>query len=277
MKPNEIGHFPFRKAAHQFDHDDYASQEMVWIGDKITWIPRFITLGAIPVIDMPQTPEDPDPILIYDLQTANDAYCASKFWCNTPEVFVWLQGSGWRDLGFPWNEPTFDPQEPLEHSEGKYAFLRGKAARNFIKIIEAEKHIPTFMDVFTGDVTKDFCLDKQYVDEMSKEPPTNPKKVRLFGSQFAMEDFLQEHKVFINGINNRRETCHMDSYGTIVDFQALELALKELENICQATADDWKPLVKGWLGNYNCQMPCRLVALTIAHKYGLETKALQKA
>jgi len=88
----------------------------------------------------------------------------------------------------------------------------------------------------------------------------------------AMEDFLQEHEVFKNGLNAR--PCHSDSYMTIVDFKALNKALDELDKKWKLTLDDWSATLRYWNENPNIQPPLRLVAATIERRY--ESKSNRK-
>ncbi len=100
------------------------------------------------------------------------------------------------------------------------------------------------------------------------EDGTIPKKELLFENTDAMEDFLQHNRIFINPFMGT--TCHSDSYGTVVDFAALDKALAVLNEHYQPVAKDWMKHLKYWLGNSNMQPPLRLVALTIARKYGVD-------
>ena len=40
----------------------------------------------------------------------------------------------------------------------------------------------------------------------------------------AVEDYLQEAKVFVSGIDDR--VCHMDSYMTVMDYKAFDKAME---------------------------------------------------
>ena len=102
-----------------------------------------------------------------------------------------------------------------------------------------------------------------------------PKKSVLFseGNHDPIEDFFQHNAIFING---RGQTCHSDSYGTIVDFSALEKSLTLLNEEFSPTKEDWIFHLSYWLGNPNMQPPLRLVALTIARKFGVDVAPFEK-
>ncbi len=70
----------------------------------------------------------------------------------------------------------------------------------------------------------------------------------------AIEDFLQEKGVFINGISGK--PAHADSYMTCVDFVALN-AVKATNPFIRA---QWAEAVKYWNTNPNMQPPLRIVA-----------------
>lgn len=112
-------------------------------------------------------------------------------------------------------------------------------------------------DPFWGIADDDGNVTKQSLFATSEEQITNVV--------WAMEDFLQHNKVFISGIDGR--TCHSDSYGTIVDYEALETAVKVLKDKFDLTLDDWKITLDYWLGNPNMQPPLKLVASYIQRKF----------
>jgi len=84
----------------------------------------------------------------------------------------------------------------------------------------------------------------------------------------AIEDFLQHNEVFKNGM--RGTSCHMDSYMTIVDYNALETALDILVEHYKPTAKEWKNIVDAWLSNPNNQPPAKLVAYYIERTFVTE-------
>ena len=99
---------------------------------------------------------------------------------------------------------------------------------------------------------------------------TQPNK-HGYSSTWAMEDFFQHNNVFMN---SRGQRCHSDSYGTLVDFSALDKCLKLLEDQYHPTPDDWRGLVKDWTEGGNHQPPLRLVGGIIKSK--TETKKDEK-
>ena len=105
------------------------------------------------------------------------------------------------------------------------------------------------------------------------------EKSCVFTNEDAITDFLQHNAVFINGItygrNNQKVTCHCDSYGTIVDFEALSKAIAELDKVYQPTAEDWRYFTDHCLGSPNMQPPLRLVALTLCRKYNIPEKQVE--
>lgn len=113
---------------------------------------------------------------------------------------------------------------------------------------------------------------------LSEDDGIPPKSV-LFNSDYqsvmAMEDFLGHNEVFINGFGATKRTCHPDSYGTIVDFDALKKALDFLNETYAPTAEDWKYHLRYWLTNPNMQPPLRLIAFTIAGKLNIDIVELQ--
>jgi len=80
----------------------------------------------------------------------------------------------------------------------------------------------------------------------------------------AIEGFLQHNEVFKNGIRNT--PCHMDSYMTIVDFNALDTALDILIEEYNPSEKEWNNIVNAWLSNPNNQPPAKLIALYINRK-----------
>lgn len=78
-----------------------------------------------------------------------------------------------------------------------------------------------------------------------------------------IEDYLQENKVFVNGITGR--TCHSDSYMTIVEFKALDQALSD----SKFSKERWAESVEYWLTNPNMQPPLRLVAFQVCRKFAI--------
>ena len=80
----------------------------------------------------------------------------------------------------------------------------------------------------------------------------------------TIEDFLQHNEVFKNGI--RGNPCHMDSYMTIVDYNALDTALEVLIEEYKPTEQEWNNIVESWLSNPNNQPPAKIVAYHIQRK-----------
>jgi len=81
----------------------------------------------------------------------------------------------------------------------------------------------------------------------------------------CLEDFLQHNEVFKNGRTGR--SCHMDSYMTIVDYGALQVACDHLCDHYQPSKQDWENVVTAWEGNPNTQPPAKIVAAWIRSKY----------
>lgn len=75
-----------------------------------------------------------------------------------------------------------------------------------------------------------------------------------------IEDHLQSHHVFLNGIS--KQPCHSDSYLTTVSFDALDRAWEA----GGFSSQDWSQAIEYWLTNENMQPPLRLVALTLKRK-----------
>lgn len=74
-------------------------------------------------------------------------------------------------------------------------------------------------------------------------------------SILEIEDFLQDQGVFVSMHDNSRK-CHQDSYGTIVEFDALDKAIHESEfpaGIILVALDYWRE-------DLNVQPPLRIVA-----------------
>jgi len=80
----------------------------------------------------------------------------------------------------------------------------------------------------------------------------------------AIESFLQHNEVFKNGIRNT--PCHMDSYMTVVDFNALDTALDILITEYNPSEKEWNNIVNSWLNNSNNQPPAKLIASYINRK-----------
>lgn len=71
--------------------------------------------------------------------------------------------------------------------------------------------------------------------------------------QMEIEDYLQEQKVFRNGISGK--PAHQDSYMTVVDFPSLEQALK--------APYDWKAFAAFVREQPNTQIPMKIVCAVI--------------
>ncbi len=167
MKHNEIGHFPYRKPAHQFDTGGYDRQDLAWEGDQIRWLPRWISLGEVDLVKVIPPQEFKWVRLLYDLQTAHDCYCADLNELDGVQ-YIYLQGSGWADSGFPFFDETFDPKKPFETGKGSYALIRGVAKDKFMQ--QCENGPLNFLSVTTGNVRDDFCL-ADFPDFIPPPPP----------------------------------------------------------------------------------------------------------
>lgn len=86
------------------------------------------------------------------------------------------------------------------------------------------------------------------------------KRADSWGLLMRIEDHLQLSKVFRNGFTGN--TCHSDSYMTIVDFAALDAAFANSE----FSPEEWKYACEYWNTNENMQPPLRLVGATITRK-----------
>jgi len=164
LKPNEIGHFPYRAPRNEFDNGGYPKLELArdekgnvqWDkNDRSLWIPTWKSLGEVTTIQYP-----PEGInindCIYDLQAGSEScYYAANVVINNHK-YIYLLGNGWADCGFPFHDDSFDPAEPHKTGKGCYALLRYKARENFKK--QCENGTMTFQSVFTGDVIADFVL-----------------------------------------------------------------------------------------------------------------------
>jgi len=82
-----------------------------------------------------------------------------------------------------------------------------------------------------------------------------------FTNFMEVEDCLQEFGVFANPFTN--QTCHSDSYGTIVLFDKLD---KALDHIVVTYPTILQELVTYWTTNTNMQPPLRLVGFTLARR-----------
>lgn len=115
---------------------------------------------------------------------------------------------------------------------------------------------------------------------LSEEDNGYPEKEFIFRPEtspeltYVLEDFLQHNAVFTDGRGNKR---HSGSYGTIVEFAALDAALKHLDDKYHPEASDWEPAIRYWLTNPNNQPPLRLVALTIARRFSIDTTDMNHA
>ena len=74
---------------------------------------------------------------------------------------------------------------------------------------------------------------------------------------FDIEDYLQNKNVFVSGINGRR--THMDSYMTVIDFTALQNAVKENPY----TREDWTEATRYWNQMGYLSPTIKLLSLTI--------------
>lgn len=149
MQPNEIGHFPFRKRG-KFDKGSYPRFD--FINDKPTWV----SLGEVEVIEWPKEGIDLGvETLVYDLQSADDAFCANDIEINGIK-YIYLYGSGWAIFGFPFFDDSFDPKNPYKTGNGCYALLRGEARLKFLQ--GCEKGNMDFLSVTTGNIKADFVL-----------------------------------------------------------------------------------------------------------------------
>lgn len=74
---------------------------------------------------------------------------------------------------------------------------------------------------------------------------------------FDIEEYLQSKIVFISGINGRR--THMDSYMTIIDFTALQNAVKENSY----TREDWTEAARYWAAMGYLSPTIKLLSITI--------------
>lgn len=183
MKPNEIGHFPYVKPTvdnpfkdchprQYIAHTEDGKLELT-VDGNIKWVNNWKVIGEVDLIDVPKGLKFTE--LLVDLQTYNDCYCADIL--EVPEEvegetikyvleveretikYVFLRGSGWSDLGFPFYDDAISDKDVYVTGNGCYAMLRGKARDRFIKIAKQDR-LPTFEDCFTGDIKKDFVLPK---------------------------------------------------------------------------------------------------------------------
>lgn len=82
---------------------------------------------------------------------------------------------------------------------------------------------------------------------------------------WEMEDLFQDANVFINAIRGTR--AHMDSYNTIMDFEAFEKAWAEIKN--QFTREEWIEACDYWLEQGYLSPMAGLLARTIQRRLGL--------
>lgn len=135
--------------------------------------------------------------------------------------------------------------------------------RERIKFMTTSKYIPSWASFGWNP----WGFGKDYEDKPSKDEMFNGTCGGRwkYVSTIAIEDFLQHNEVFKNGI--RGTSCNMDSYMTIVDYNALETALEILVEEYKPTAQEWNNIVEAWLGNPNNQPPAKLVAYHIQRKF----------
>jgi hypothetical protein len=165
MKTNEIGQFPYVKPTNEYSKDVHPRRYIAHTeAGNTKWVNNWKIMGEVDLIDIPEN--HPFSELLIDLQTAFDCYCADIL--EVPgEVegetikYVYLRGSGWADLGFPFFDDTITNEDPYKTGSGCYALLRGKARDKFIKLSKQD-FIPSFEDCFTGDLKKDFVLPKKF-------------------------------------------------------------------------------------------------------------------
>jgi len=156
MKNNEIGHFPCQPPKNQFEEGSYPRTILKWEGENIIWPPNWKTLGKAELVNLPVG--HPFGKILVDLQTGDACCCADEIEYKGVK-YVYLQGSGWADEGFPFHDKTFDPNNPYETGKGCYALIKGQARNKFVKLAKQDC-IPSFNDCSTGDIKKDFALPK---------------------------------------------------------------------------------------------------------------------
>lgn len=85
-----------------------------------------------------------------------------------------------------------------------------------------------------------------------------------FDDILEVEDSLQNARVFINP--RTRQTCHSDSYGTVVDFPPLEKWVKEKT----FAPEKLKHCCEYWDRNVNVGPPLRIVGAMVKFWGGLD-------
>jgi hypothetical protein len=106
-------------------------------------------------------------------------------------------------------------------------------------------------------------------------PPSREEMFSEFGfnskwklaSTLCIEDFLQHNEVFQNGMSG--QSCNMDSYMTIVNYKALDRAIKILEEHYNPTKEEWGNVCNSWLLGINTQPPAKIVARYIKNKFDI--------
>lgn len=79
-----------------------------------------------------------------------------------------------------------------------------------------------------------------------------------FEEQLEIEDYLQDHGVFVNGISGKQ--AHSDSYMTVVDFKQLDKAL---------SGDyDWQTFAAMVADQPNTSIPMAIVCAFIKGRAG---------
>ena len=151
MKENEIGHFPWSEQHKQYTNLTCRYDKET---DRIVWEYPFEMLGVVQIL---QVKSCRFIKCVYDLQTADDCYSADLLdidytldgeeYNNAP--VIGLMGSGWAELGFPFNDEKYTGEGRYESSRGQYAYLRGKARDRFIEICDENNKIPILKDVCT--------------------------------------------------------------------------------------------------------------------------------
>ena len=115
MNRNELWHFGLINNKHPLQDivkDD--NGRLVFENDRLVWKSNAQFFGEVDIVS---TDGAVSKELVLDLQTGNDCYCAELIEVKEkpeyePFSYLYIYGSGWKELGFPFYEEDFDPEDP---------------------------------------------------------------------------------------------------------------------------------------------------------------------
>lgn len=131
------------------------------------------------------------------------------------------------------------------------------------EINNMEKYIPTWVEFGWNE----WGYGSDSMPPEHKEMFPDPWGECKYVCNYAIEDFLQHNEIFYNLIKGT--SCHMDSYMTGVNYNALDTALDILDKNYNQTKEEMQRIFDAWMSNHNTQIPARIVAGEIKHRYNL--------